>query len=90
MMHEAGANASLTDGHRQSAQCQLLVWHAPHGPTDHPSRIQIQQDRHIEPPRPGTKNGDILGCLCPTLAKEQSFKMPPFFFLRVFWFYAGH
>ena len=55
VMNEPGCTAPLADGHGEGIERQLLIRLGPHGPADHPPRIQIQEHRHIEPPGSGRR-----------------------------------
>ena len=59
VMNEARSNASLAHRHGESLQRQVLVGLRTHGPADHPSRIQIQEHRHIEPADSRRDMGEI-------------------------------
>lgn len=49
VMNEARSDAPLAYRHGERLRRQVLVGLRTHGPVDHPSRIQIQEHRHIEP-----------------------------------------
>ena len=49
VMNQPGRDSSLARRHGQCVERELWVRLVTHGPADHPPRISIQQDRHIEP-----------------------------------------
>ena len=58
-MNEPRPHTPLAHRHGEGIERQLLIRLAAHRPTDRPPRIQIQQDRHIEPPGPRGNHGEI-------------------------------
>ena len=61
VMQEPAARAPLAPRHELGVDDDRRTLPGTHGPADDPARIQIQDDRHIKPPRTGRHNSEIGG-----------------------------